>query len=231
MKKNIIVTGASRGIGFETVTYLAKRDCELLAIARSEDHLSELKQKNPDAIRTLALDITKKEAPKILSDYLAKNEISIDGIIHNAGALVNKPFMDLTDEDWDLQLSVNFMAPVRLTRALVPHMNDDAHILNISSMGGFQGSDKFPGLSAYSCSKGALSILTECLAVELKEYKITSNCLCLGAVNTEMLQEAFPGIEAPLKPGEMAQFIGNYFLTASKFMNGQIIPVALQSPG
>lgn len=231
MSKHILITGASRGIGLETAKFLVNRDCSVTAIARSEDKLNQLRAYAPEQIFPLALDITDGDASKIIQEHLDDHQLSIDGFIHNAGSLVNKPFIEQTDEDWEKQLSVNLMAPVRLTKKLIHQFTEGSHIVNISSMGGFQGSEKFPGLSAYSTLKGALAILTECLAVELSEYGIKANCLCLGAVQTEMLETAFPGIDAPVNPVEMGRFVGDFTLNASTFMNGKILPVALNNPG
>jgi NAD(P)-dependent dehydrogenase (short-subunit alcohol dehydrogenase family) len=97
-------------------------------------------------------------------------------------------------------------------------------------MGGVQGTVKFPGLSAYSSSKAALAGLTECLAIEFQDKDIAVNCLALGAVQTEMLQEAFPGFKAPVSPDKMAEFIGNFVLTAHHFMNGKVLPISLSTP-
>jgi NAD(P)-dependent dehydrogenase (short-subunit alcohol dehydrogenase family) len=105
-----------------------------------------------------------------------------------------------------------------------------SHIVNISSMGGFQGSMKFAGLAAYSTSKAALCCFTELFAEEYKETNIRMNCLCLGAVQTEMLAEAFPGYNAPIQPKEMAKFIVDFAENASRFINGKIIPVSLSTP-
>ncbi len=230
MEKHIIITGASRGIGYEAAVILAGRGCKVTAIARSEIKLKKLHQTNPGLISVLSLDITQPGSIQDISEYLGKNRINIDGLIHNAGILVNKPFSDLTDEDWQLQLDVNLMGPVRLTRDLLPHFSEGAHILNISSMGGFQGSEKFPGLSGYSASKGALTILTECLAAELSEKMIAVNCLCLGAVQTEMVEQAFPGIKAPVQPKEMGTYLADFILNGHQFYNGKILPVALSNP-
>ena len=115
-------------------------------------------------------------------------------------------------------------------RLLVLAAAGKAHVVIIGSMGGLQGSKKFPGLSAYSAAKGALAILTECLAEEWKQVGISVNCLCLGAVNTEMLDEAFPGYKAPVNAADMARFIGDFALSAHDFMNGRILPVALSDP-
>jgi 3-oxoacyl-[acyl-carrier protein] reductase len=230
MQKHIIITGASRGIGFETAVTLAENNLRVTAISRSQDKLSELHKKNPEQISVLSLDITSPEATKTVSDYLIEEKLSVDGFIHNAGLLINKPFTKLTDEDWQCQLDVNLKAPVRLTRDLLPYFSKGAHLVNISSMGGFQGSDKFPGLSAYSASKGALSILTECLAVELAERGIAVNCLCFGAVQTEMAEQAFPGIKAPVQPKEMGTYLADFVLNGHRFYNGKILPVALSNP-
>lgn len=231
MSKHIVITGASRGIGFETVKYLVNNDCTVTAIARSKDKLEKLRTYAPEQIFALPLDITDEDASGMILNHLEDHKLFIDGFIHNAGSLINKPFLEQTDEDWETQINVNLMAPIKLTRNLISRFRKGAHIVNIGSMGGFQGSEKFPGLSAYSTAKGALSILTECLALELAEYGIHVNCLCLGAVQTEMLETAFPGIEAPVKPSDMGRFVGNFALNTSVFMNGKILPVALNNPG
>lgn len=231
MSKHILITGASRGIGYETVKYLADQNCSITAISRSEDKLNQLRAYAPEQIFSLPLDITHNDAVNQIQEHLKGHQLSIDGLIHNAGLLLNKPFLEQTDEDWEQQISVNLMAPIRLIRSLISLFSQDSHIVNIGSMGGFQGSEKFPGLSAYSTVKGALAILTECLALELADYNIKVNCLCLGAVQTEMLETAFPGIDAPVNPTEMARYIGDFTIKAGTFMNGKIVPVALNNPG
>lgn len=97
-------------------------------------------------------------------------------------------------------------------------------------MGGIQGSMKFAGLAAYSSSKGALITLTELLAEEYKENGPAFNVLALGAVQTEMLEEAFPGYRAPLSAIEMAEYIRNFSLTGSKYYNGKILQVSNSTP-
>ena len=120
---------------------------------------------------------------------------------------------------------------MQCVQAAIPKMNPNgSHIVNISSMGGFQGSVKFPGLSAYSTSKAALCSFTELFAEEYKDSGIKMICLCLGAVQTEMLEEAFPGFKAPHSPEEMASFIYTFATTQGDFMNGKIIPVSQSTP-
>lgn len=230
MTKHIIVTGASRGIGYETALYLANKGNKVTAIARSENKLEKLKSAGGEYIHTLALDITTQSAGDQILKHLLQLNLSVDGLIHNAGLLIKKPFEETTDLEWEMQMNINLMAPVRITRALLSSFSEGAHILNISSMGGFQGSSKFPGLSAYSVSKGALSILTECLGEELIHRNIYTNCLCLGAVQTEMLEQAFPGYNAPVQPEEMGKYIGEFLLTGYHYFNGKVLPVATNNP-
>lgn len=229
--KNYLITGASSGIGFETASYLANNGDNVLAVARTQPKLEKLKSKNSERINIITEDITKQSSVDKITGFLNDKSVKLDGIMNNAGLLINKPFTELTDKDWEMQLQVNLMGPVKLVRALLPHFNKNAHILNISSMGGFMGSSKFPGLSAYSVSKGALSILTECLAVELADQNINCNCLCFGAVQTEMLEQAFPGLKAPVTAEEMGMYAGDFLSGGHKFYNGQVLPVTLADPG
>lgn len=230
MENHYLVTGASRGIGFELVKNLAQQNHLITAVARTESKLSSLRGLFPDQIQPVPVDITTEEGVEELVNHFEQHKLTLNGIVHNAGLLINKPFEKLTQTDWQDQLDVNLLAPVLLTKLLLPYMNSGCHILHISSMGGFQGSSKFPGLAGYSVAKGALSILTECLAVELADRKIVCNCLCLGAVQTEMLETAFPGIQAPVEAGEMGHFISDFLTTAHHFFNGKVLPVSLADP-
>jgi 3-oxoacyl-[acyl-carrier protein] reductase len=224
LNKTIIITGAGRGIGLATVEYLAQ-DHHVIGISRQIEQLNGLKN-----VVGFRCDLTSVDDIAAFTSFLNEKELKIDGLINNAGSLVNKPFEDLTDDDWQHSFDINVFGPVKLIRSLLPYMNSDAHIVNISSMGGYQGSSKYPGLSAYSASKGALSILSECLAAEFETKQISVNCLCLGAVQTEMLAEAFPGYDAPIKPHQMGKFIGDFLLNSATVMNGKVIPVTMSNP-
>jgi NAD(P)-dependent dehydrogenase (short-subunit alcohol dehydrogenase family) len=229
MSKVAVVTGASRGIGYEICKELAGKAHHAVAVARSEQQLTELanSHKNISAITT---DLTDQRDVNKLINQLEKDFNNVDILINNAGALINKTFTELNLEDWRSQLESNLISAVHITKKMLPLFNSSAHIVNISSMGGFQGSAKFPGLAAYSVSKGALSILTECLSVELSDKNIKANALCLGAVQTEMLEDAFPGMDAPVTAKEMGTYITNFALEGSTFYNGKILPVALEDP-
>lgn len=227
--KNIIITGASKGIGFETVKlFLEETKYHVFAISRNIKTLQALEHPR---LTPISFDITSDDFSNIES--ILSNIAQVDILINNAGLLINKPFAELNNDDWQRMFGVNVFGAARLVQTALPQLKaaKKAHIINIGSMGGFQGSSKFPGLSAYSASKGAIAILTECLAAELSEFGIRSNCLCLGAVNTEMLGTAFPGYKAPLNSDEMARFLFDFSQNGHQFFNGQVLPVALNNPG
>ena len=235
---NIIVTGASRGIGYELVKLLSSNTQNIVvAISRDELKINQLitvcKQQNANAnVIGLPCDISQEESIKAIIPVIKNSIKTVDVLINNAGAIVNKPFAELTSQDLEYVYKVNVFANVWLIQQLMPLMNQEqkSHVVNISSMGGFQGSAKFAGLSAYSSSKAALACLTECLAEEFKETNVAFNCLTIGATQTEMLNEAFPGYIAPLTADKMATFIADFSLKAHHFMNGKIIPVSLSTP-
>jgi len=225
--KKIVVVGASRGIGKEVVKQLSAAH-EVLAISRNQERLEDLKASCNCKVASLdiASDSFKKEFGTLVSNELG----GIDILINNAGVLVNKPFLETTLADIEQTFRVNVFGLIQSCQVAVELMKGEGHIINIGSIGGVQGSVKFPGIGVYSASKAAVIGYTECLAEELKETNIQVNCLALGAVQTEMLAEAFPGYEAPTSPAEMAEFICNFALTSNKWMHGKIIPVSKSTP-
>lgn len=230
---NIIITGGTRGIGRELAVLLAKdRENRILVTGRSESALKSLSESAEfNNIITMKIDLADlTTAGNSFKKYVLDHLKSVDILVNNAGALVVKKFSEISDSESRNMMEVNFFAPVTIIKLLLPIMNHGAHIINISSMGGFQGSSKYNGLSIYSASKAAIASLTECLAVELSDFGIKVNCLALGAVQTEMFKEAFPGYTAPVKPVEMAEFVREFALNGSKYFNGKILPVALTNP-
>jgi NAD(P)-dependent dehydrogenase (short-subunit alcohol dehydrogenase family) len=232
---NIIITGASSGVGFEAVLELVMSGHKVIALARSQDKLTRLLEialgLNPDAVLyPLVFDIVHDDYHDLQQFIQTRFEGKIDILINNAGVLVNKPFTELTETDFVEMLQSNYIGHVRMIQAALPIMADGAHIVNIGSMGAFQGSAKFGGLSAYSASKAALHTLTECLALELADRQIKVNCLALGSAQTEMLEQAFPGYESPVMAFEMGKYIADFALTGHRFFNGKVLPVALTTP-
>jgi len=233
---NIIITGASSGVGFEAALELILTgEHRVIALARSTDKLSRLLEiaqgLNPDCqLYPVAFDIVHDDYADLIQFIAARFDGKIDALINNAGVLINKPFAQLDEADFVEMLQSNYLGHVRIIQALLPMMAEGSHILNIGSMGGYQGSAKFVGLSAYSASKAALHTLTECLAQELADRNIKVNCLALGSAQTEMLEKAFPGYESPVMAFEMGKYIADFALTGHRFFNGKILPVALSTP-
>lgn len=226
--RTIVVTGASRGIGKELVLQLSTQEnVQVLALSRNvegmQQHFNHLENVSCHAF-DLSKDDIRQQAESIFNDLA-----SIDILINNAGYLVNKPFPEISHEDLIRSYKINVTGVIETVQAALPKLKK-AHVVNISSVGGFQGSVKFPGLTAYSTSKAALCSFTELFAEEYKDTDIAMNCLCLGAAQTEMLEAAFPGYEAPISAGEMAEFIADFSLKAHRWMRGKIIPVSLSTP-
>ena len=224
--KNIIITGTSRGIGLELALKFANAGHQVLAISRKTNPILE----NHTNITCLSVDLSIESDFEKITDFLSTKWKSVDAIVHNAGALLFKPFAETTQNDFENIYKVNVFAVANLTRICLPYLQKGSHVVSISSMGGVQGSSKFAGLSAYSSSKGAIITLSELLAEEFKEQQISFNVLALGSVNTEMLQEAFPGYVAPLSAEEMANYIFDFTLTGNKFFNGKVLSVATSTP-
>jgi len=225
--KNVIITGTSRGIGFELAQLFAKNNHNVLALSRNSEPLNNLNIQN---ITSLSVDLSNESDLKKVIDFVASHWKKVDVLINNAGKLINKPFENLTSTDFLEVYKINVFAVAELTRQIIPFLSKGSHVVTISSIGGVQGSIKFPGLAAYSSSKGAVLTLTELLAEEYKEQQISFNALALGAVQTEMLEEAFPGYKAPVSAKEMASYMYNFALIGNQFFNGKIIQVSSTTP-
>jgi len=225
MKKTIVVTGASKGIGFELVRFLVAQGHFVYALSRDIKALRASEKLHP-----ISIDLTDEESLIKFSEQLNSDQISIDALINNAGSLINQSFSTTTKNDFEAIYRVNVFGLASITRLLLPLISSKGHVVNISSMGGIGGSAKFPGLSAYSSSKGAVNILTELLAEEYKETGPFFNGLALGAVQTEMLAKAFPGFQAPLSAEEIAPYISQFALTGQLFYNGKILPISSSTP-
>lgn len=233
---NIIITGASSGVGFEAVLDLtAKKENNVIALARSADKLKRLHDISKDLnfdggnLYPVQFDIVYDDYNSLIP-FIQSKFNQVDVLINNAGALINKPFMESSMEEIASMYQTNVLGHINMIKNIVPMMPEGSHILNIGSMGGFQGSSKFPGLAAYSSSKAALASLTECLAEEFKEKGIRVNCLALGSVQTEMFDEAFPGVEAGKLAFEMGRYIAEFAQNGHQYYNGKILPVAVTTP-
>ena len=225
--KNIVITGTSRGIGFELAKQFAENGHQVLALSRNTAPLSAVNHKN---ITALSVDISNNDDLNKVTDFIKSTWKKVDILINNAGKLINKPFTEISSEDFLEVYKVNVFGVAEITKLMIPFLQKGSHVVTISSIGGIQGSIKFPGLAAYSSAKGAVITLSELLAEEYKEQQIAFNVLALGAVQTEMLEEAFPGYQAPISASEMADYIYNFSLTGNKFYNGKVLQVSSSNP-
>jgi short-subunit dehydrogenase len=236
---NILITGASQGIGYEVSRLFAEiPESIIIAISRNEKKLKQLQDEcstmNPDSrLIPVVFDLERiLDNSASITDIVLQHANHIDILVNNAGLLINKPFSNISIQEARRTYDMNLFVPALLIRELLPYMGKKnvSHVINISSMGGFQGSSKYPGLSYYSSSKAALASITECLASEYKETSIYFNCLALGSVHTDMFARAFPGYKAQLIPEEIARFIVNFALNGYKYIRGKIIPVSISNP-
>ena len=224
---NIIITGASRGIGFELAKLFSEAGHKVLALSRNIQPIEDLQISN---IKSIAMDLSiSSDIEKIIS-FLEINWNQVDILNNNAGRLLNKPFLETKMEEFEEVYKVNVFGVAAMTKGVLPMMSKNGHVVTISSMGGVQGSVKFPGLSAYSSSKAAVITMTELWAEEFKETGPSFNVLALGAVQTEMLQEAFPGYKAPITALEMAEYIKEFALNGNKLYNGKLLQVSSSTP-
>lgn len=224
--KNIIVTGTSRGIGYELALKFADAGHQVLAISRKIPQ-ALLEHQN---VTCLSVDLADETALDQVESFLSSTWKKVDAVVHNAGALLLKPFEQTTQADFESIYKVNVFAVANLTRICIPYLGKGSHVVTISSIGGVRGSLKFAGLAAYSSSKGAVITLTELLAEEYKEKGISFNVLALGSVQTEMLNEAFPGYQAPISAEGMATYIYDFTLNGNKYFNGKVLEVSSTNP-
>jgi len=208
---NVLITGASKGIGAALVKHFAAHtDTTIIALARDIELLKNLQnfcaKTYQKSIHVYKVDLSQPDF-KIPLNAILKEHQHIDIVINN-------------------------VAPMLLLQSVFAHLDatKKCHVVNIGSMGGFQGSIKFPGLATYSASKAALANLTECLAEEFKGKNVFVNCLALGSVQTEMLNNAFPGFKAQTTAEEMAKFIFDFATQQPVLINGKVIPVSVDTP-
>jgi 3-oxoacyl-[acyl-carrier protein] reductase len=230
---NVIVTGVSRGIGKEVLKLFANDPSvnKVIGISRSATSLQNDFLTQKGKVTLIDFDFLNNDLSPLFKQ-ISSHITFLDILINNAGLLVNKPFQNIQTPDLNSVYQVNVLFPFQLIQKCLPLLekSSTAHIVNISSMGGVQGSAKFSGLSAYSSSKAAIAGLTECLAEEFKSKNISVNALAIGAVQTEMLSEAFPDYRAPLSAIEMAEYIFKFAKEGHTYFNGKILQVSSSTP-
>lgn len=223
--KTLVITGTGKGIGKATALLAAQQGHRVIALSRNIDSLKGLENIFPYSV-----DLSSPKAIALFADEFQAKGWKIDALINNAGQLINSPFSETNFDDFTALYKVNVFGVAELTRQLLPIISSKGHVVNVSSMGGIRGSAKFPGLAAYSSSKGAVITLTELLAEEYKETGPSFNALALGAVQTEMLAQAFPGFKAPVTADEFSAYLLNFALTGQQFYNGKVLEVSSSTP-
>jgi meso-butanediol dehydrogenase/(S,S)-butanediol dehydrogenase/diacetyl reductase len=222
-----IVTGASSGIGRATAELLIERGARVVAFARSAGKLKSLARKYDDRMLAVPGDVSDAESIERLFAQTESRFGRCDILINNAGTYVNKRIEKMTERDWDRIFAVNVRGAFLTTRRAAKGMiaRRSGAIVNVSSISGVPGPEKFPGYSAYCASKAALIEFTESLAVELKEHGVRVNCVSPGSVDTAMWAAVSDNARADMTPAEVAEVILFLASERSRPMNGQNIHV------
>ena len=226
--KTLLLSGTSRGIGNKTALEFMEQGIGVVGLSRN-------KPSNLDAhplYTHIYTDLANMDS-QALSTSLKNVSTQIDYVIHNAGYLVNKPFVELTSEEIILSYQVNVLSSFELNKILLSEptrLSPNARFVNIGTIGAIQGSVKFGGLAAYSTSKMAAIGLQELLAEEYKEHNYTFNTIALGSVQTDMLEAAFPGYQAQTQPCDIAQYLYTFCTQQAHLFNGKTIPLANSTP-
>lgn len=218
-----IVTGASSGIGRATAILLAAGGASVTLFARSAAKLQELAASQPDRMIAVPGDASKEEDLRQLVATTARRFGPCTILVNNAGHIEPKAVEEMSVDEWDLHFSVNVRAAFIASRLVLSGMRAAGRgaIVNVASISGVPGPQKFPGFAAYCAAKGALISFTEALAAEVKDGGIRVNAVSPGSVDTPMLRRVAPAVEADITPEEMAELIAFLASRRSKAVNGQ----------
>jgi short-subunit dehydrogenase len=230
------ITGVGSGIGMETAIYAVSQGHHVVGTLRKTSQAEKLLSRVSNSagkLDILYIDLLNKGFERDILNGLESLRVkSIHCVINIAGTLDITPLKEFEYHVMEKVMQINLYAPAMIISVLQPYLKgvENANIINITSMSGFQGSVRFPGLAIYGASKAALASLSESLSVELEKDGIHINALAIGSVNTEMLQTAFPDFQASINPKEMGEYIFSFAINGSRFFNGKTIPVAITNP-
>jgi NAD(P)-dependent dehydrogenase (short-subunit alcohol dehydrogenase family) len=222
-----IVTGASSGIGRATAEMLVERGALVSVFARSAGKLKALARRREGRMLAVPGDVSDAASIERVFSHTESHFGPCDILVNDAGTFVNKRIEKMTERDWDRVFAVNvrgaFLATRRAAKSMIPRRR--GAIVNVSSISGVIGPEKFPGYSAYCASKAALIEFTEIAALELKEHGIRVNCVSPGSVDTPMWAAVSGGARADMTPAEVAEVILFLASERSRPINGQNIDV------
>ena len=210
--KVALITGASRGIGRAAAIRFAQAGARVALAARDvaalDRAVAEIQASGGVAL-ACPCDVANEESVIALFRRVSSELGSVDILINSAGAVAQARFEDLDAATWDHVLGVNlrgvFLCCREAFREMIPR--GGGVIINLSSLSGVKGVEKFPGLSAYNVSKYGVAGLTEILAVEGKPHHIRVMAVSPGAVDTEMLRAAAPHLTPDMTPDELARIL------------------------
>ena len=222
-----IVTGASSGIGQRTAELLAERGARVAVFARSEKKLAAIAAPFRDRMIVVSGDAAQISDIERLFQETEKRLGRCDILINNAGMIDPARVVDTTPEQWDRMFAVNVRSTFMACRRALPSMIERGQgvIVNVASISGVLGPEKFPGFASYNASKAAVIAFTEALAVEVKDRGVRVNCISPGSVDTAMWAEASGGASAEMTAGEVAEAILFLASERSRPMNGQNLDV------
>lgn len=222
-----VVTGASSGIGKATAEMLVSRGARVAVFARSADKLRAIAERHGDQMVAVVGDVADHEAVDRLFSVCEGTFGTCDLLVNNAGMIHPRPLLETTAEEWDRLIAVNLRGVYLASRRALGGMiaRRSGVIVNVASISGVAGPEKFPGYVSYCASKAAVIALTEALAVEVRGHGVRVNCISPGAVDTPMWEEASGGSRASMTPGEVAETILFLASARSRPLNGQNLHV------
>jgi len=207
-----VITGAGRGVGRATALLFARAGAKIVLFSRTQAQLAEtvsaIREQGGVAFAVVG-DVAREEDVQSLFEQTQEQYGRVDILVNCAGVVAVKPFAELDTATWDEVIGVNLRGTFLCCRAAFRVMTEQKQgvILNISSLSGVKGVEKFPGLSAYNVSKAGVASLTEILAIEGKPHNIRVSAVSPGAIATEMLRQAAPHLTAGMTPDDMAEIL------------------------